>query len=68
MDFSLTPAQLDLQQRTRSFIADKIIPFEKDPRATAHGPTPELRAELVALARSAGLLTPMLRLSWVVWV
>ena len=58
MDFSLTPAQLDLQQRTRSFIADKIIPFEKDPRATAHGPTPELRAELVALARAAGLLTP----------
>ena len=58
MDFSLTPAQLDLQQRTRSFIADKIIPFEKDPRATAHGPTPELRAELVALARSTGLLTP----------
>jgi acyl-CoA dehydrogenase len=58
MDFSLTPAQLDLQQRTRSFIADKIIPFENDPRATAHGPTPELRAELVALARAAGLLTP----------
>ena len=58
MDFSLTPAQLELQQRTRSFIADKIIPLERDPRATAHGPTPELRAELVELARSAGLLTP----------
>ena len=58
MDFALTPAQLDLQQRTRSFIAEKIIPLEKDPRATSHGPTADFRAELVALARQAGLLTP----------
>ena len=43
MDFSLTPAQLELQQRTRSFIADKIIPLERDPRATAHGQTPAPR-------------------------
>ena len=58
MDFSLTSAQLELQDRTRRFIADKIIPLERDPRATSHGPTEELRAQLVSLAREAGLLTP----------
>jgi acyl-CoA dehydrogenase len=58
MDFSLTPTQLELQERTKQFIADKIIPLEKDPRATSHGPTEDLRAQLVGLAREAGLLTP----------
>jgi len=58
MEFSLSPRQLELQARTRSFIADVIIPLERDPRATAHGPTEELRNELVAHARAAGLLTP----------
>ncbi|MES2756667.1 MAG: acyl-CoA dehydrogenase family protein [Pseudomonadota bacterium] len=57
MDFALSPALLELQQRTRSFIADKIIPFESDPRCTPHGPTEELRRELVALGREAGLLS-----------
>jgi acyl-CoA dehydrogenase len=42
MDFSLTSAQLELQERTRRFIADKIIPLETDPRATSHGPTEAL--------------------------
>ena len=58
MDFSLSPKLLELQQRTRQFIADEIIPLEKDPRQSAHGPSEELRHELVALARRAGLLTP----------
>jgi acyl-CoA dehydrogenase len=57
MDFALSPALLELQQRTRSFIADKIIPFESDPRCTPHGPTEELRRELVELGRAAGLLS-----------
>lgn len=58
MDFALSPAQKDLQERTRRFITEKIIPLEKDPRATSHGPTEDLRRELVGLAREAGLLTP----------
>jgi len=58
MDFSLTPALKSLQDEVRSFIAEKIIPLEKDARQTAHGPTEALREELVSLARSAGLLTP----------
>ena len=58
MDFTLTARQKELQQRTREFIAQKIIPFERDKRNTSHGPTEDLRAEVVALAREAGLLTP----------
>lgn len=58
MDFSLSPELLDLQQKTRQFIAEQIIPLEKDPRQGPHGPEESLRAELVDLARKAGLLTP----------
>ncbi|MFT3754421.1 MAG: acyl-CoA dehydrogenase family protein [Pseudoxanthomonas sp.] len=58
MDFSLSPKLLDLQQRTRGFIAEQVIPLESDARQSAHGPSEELREELVARARKAGLLTP----------
>jgi len=58
MDFSLGERQLELQQATREFIRDKIMPYESDPRQTAHGPQESLRNELVELARQAGLLTP----------
>lgn len=58
MDFSLSPELLELQQRTRRFIAEKIIPLEKDARQSSHGPDESLRQELVGLARDAGLLTP----------
>ena len=58
MDFSLTPALKSLQDEVRTFIAEQIIPLEKDARQTAHGPTEALRDELVGLARKAGLLTP----------
>jgi acyl-CoA dehydrogenase len=39
MDFTLTPRLLDLQQRTRRFIADEVIPLEGDGRQTPHGPS-----------------------------
>ncbi len=58
MDFSLSPALLELQQRTRRFIAEQVIPLERDPRQTPHGPCEALRRELVGRARAAGLLTP----------
>jgi alkylation response protein AidB-like acyl-CoA dehydrogenase len=57
MDFSLSPQLAELQERVRVFIREKIIPFERDERLTAHGPTEELRHELVALGRAAGLLS-----------
>ena len=58
MDFSLSPALLELQGRVRRFLADEVIPYERAPRLTPHGPSEDLRRELVAKARAAGLLTP----------
>lgn len=58
IDFTLSPELLDLQQRTRAFIRDAVIPLENDPRQDGHGPHEELRSELVERARKAGLLTP----------
>ena len=58
MNFDLSPELLELRERTRRFIAEQVIPLEDDARQDHHGPAPALRAELVARARSAGLLTP----------
>ncbi len=58
MDFTLPPALLELRDRTRRFIAEQVIPLEKSTGQTPHGPSEELRHELVGRAREAGLLTP----------
>lgn len=58
MNFELSAELLDLQQRTRRFVVEKVIPLENDPRQDRHGPSEELRRELVERARKAGLLTP----------
>ena len=64
MDFALTPELLDLQQRARAFIRDRIIPLEGDRRQTHHGPTEEFRKELVALGREAGFTAPHVGTEW----
>lgn len=57
IDFTI-PADLATERdRVRRFVAEKIVPYERDPRLTAHGPTDELRQELVELARAEKLLT-----------
>ncbi len=58
MDFALPPEIAELQERTRRFVADKVIPLEGDPRQDNHGPSDELRLELNSRARAAGLLSP----------
>lgn len=45
------------RDQIRAFVTEKIVPFERDPRLTRHGPNEELRTEMVELARDAGLLT-----------
>ncbi|MGQ5700697.1 acyl-CoA dehydrogenase family protein [Sandaracinobacteroides sp. A072] len=57
IDFSLTPDLAALAQRVRAFVTDEIIPYERDPRLTQHGPNDSLRQEMVEKARTAGLLT-----------
>lgn len=58
MNFALSNDLLALQARVRHFIAEQVIPYERDARQTPHGPSAELRSELIAKARAAGLLTP----------
>ena len=64
MDFSLSDDLLELKERTERLVREKIIPHEADPRQTPHGPAPELRRELVALGRRAGLLSPHVGREW----
>lgn len=47
-----------IAERVERFVRDVVIPYEKDPRATSHGPTDDLVAELRGRAREARLLTP----------
>ncbi|WP_067647903.1 acyl-CoA dehydrogenase family protein [Nocardia harenae] len=57
IDFEI-PADLAAERdRVRRFVIERIVPFERDPRLTQHGPTDELRQELVELARAEQLLT-----------
>ncbi|MBR0828665.1 acyl-CoA dehydrogenase family protein [Bradyrhizobium manausense] len=58
MNFSLPPHVSELAYRVKAFVKDRVIPFEKDKRWTTHGPTDDLRRELNALAREAGVFAP----------
>ena len=64
IDFNLTDEQRSLWDRTRAFVTEKIIPYEKDSRVTTHGPIDELRLELNELAREAGLFAPHVAEKW----
>src|SRR5215471_12506282 len=64
MDFSLPDHLIELKEQTERFVRDRVLPLEADPRQTAHGPTEELRSELVALGREAGLLSPHVGRDW----
>src|SRR5688572_28003192 len=57
-DFSI-PRELDeLRRRTRAFIDEVVIPSEPRDAERGHGPPEELRRELQAAARKAGLFAP----------
>jgi len=49
---------VEIAARVERFVRDVVIPYEKDPRRTEHGPTDELIMEMRAEARVAGVLTP----------
>ena len=46
------------------FLDDVVIPLERDPRWGHHGPTEAFRLELVAAARSAGIVAPQVAEQW----
>lgn len=58
MNFALSAEITELQERTRRFIADEVIPLEGGLIQGRHGPSDELRRELNSKARAAGLLSP----------
>jgi acyl-CoA dehydrogenase len=64
MDFSLSDDLVELKDRTERFVREQILPYENDPRQTAHGPAEELRRKLVGLGRRAGLLSPHVGREW----
>ncbi|MGY4708036.1 acyl-CoA dehydrogenase family protein [Mycolicibacterium sp. CBM1] len=57
IDFEIPADLAALRDEVHAFVVEKIIPYERDPRFTRHGPNEDLRTELVGLAREAGLLT-----------
>lgn len=56
MDFSIPKELLTLKAEVEAFVRRDVIPFESDPRWTAHGPSDDLRRDLNAKAKAAGLL------------
>src|ERR1700738_3351876 len=48
----------EIAARVETFVNEEVVPYERDPRRTPHGPTQELVMELRSRARSAGVLTP----------
>ena len=48
----------EIAARVETFVRDIVVPYEKDPRCSEHGPSDELVAELRKKARAAGVLTP----------
>ena len=48
----------EIGRRVEEFVRNTVVLFETDPRRTSHGPSDDLSAELKALARTAGVLSP----------
>jgi len=47
-----------LAARVEVFVREEVVPYERDPRWSGHGPAEALVVELRSRARAAGLLTP----------
>jgi alkylation response protein AidB-like acyl-CoA dehydrogenase len=48
----------EIAAKVEAFVRERIVPYERDPRAGSHGPSDELVQEMRGLAREAGVLTP----------
>lgn len=58
MSIAPTDRARDIGAQVERFVRDVVTTFERDPRKGPHGPSDELVAEMRALAREAGVLTP----------
>jgi acyl-CoA dehydrogenase len=50
-----------IAERVEAFVRETIVPYERDARCGAHGPSDALVQEMRALARDQGLVTPHIR-------
>ncbi len=64
MDFTIPADLAALQDRTAAFVRERLIPLEKNPRQTPHGPQESLRQDIQAMARAEGLLAPHVSREW----
>jgi hypothetical protein len=58
MDFSLSDDLAELKERTERFVREEILPYENDPRQTAHGLAEELRRGPLSSAGPRDRLRP----------
>lgn len=55
---SSSPRAAAIAEKVEAFVRDIVVPYERDPRRDAHGPSDALVDELKEKAREAGVLTP----------
>ena len=55
---AMSDRALVIADKVEAFVRETVVPFEKDPRRTSHGPSDALALDLKAAARTAGVLTP----------
>jgi len=53
-----SPRASAIGARVEAFVREVVVPYERDPRCSSHGPTDDLVMEMRAKAREAGVLTP----------
>ena len=61
MTHTVSDAARAIGDRVEIFVRNVIAPYERDPRAGAHGPSDELVVEMRAKAKDAGVMTPHIR-------
>jgi len=61
MTQTVSDAARALGDRVETFVRNIIVPYERDPRAGAHGPSEDLVVEMRAKAKEAGVMTPHIR-------
>ena len=63
VDFGLPAELVDLRDRVAAFVREELIPREPE-AAGPHGPSEELRGDLQARARAAGVFAPHVAREW----
>ena len=54
----MTARAKEIGAKVEAFVREVVVPYERDPRCGAHGPSDALVQELRAKAREAGVLSP----------